>query len=75
MEQTSDRAAKVREIAGRIPGASADAAASTPYLLVGTYEQMAAQLVAQAAEYGITSYVVREAAVPHIEHVLPLLQG
>lgn len=74
VEPTSDRAAKVREIAGRIPGASADAAASTPYLLVGTYEQMAAQLAAQAAEYGITGYVVREAAVPHIERVLPLLR-
>jgi probable F420-dependent oxidoreductase len=74
VEPTSDRAAKIREIAARIPGASPDDAARTPYLLVGTFEQMAAQLVAQAAEYGITGCVVREAAVPHMEPVPPLLQ-
>jgi hypothetical protein len=36
---------------------------------------MAAQLRAQAAEFGITSYVVRESAVPHLERVLALLSG
>lgn len=70
---TSDRAASIQEIAGRIPGASAADVASTPFLLIGSYEQMAAQLLAQAGEYGITSYVVREPAVPHIERVLALL--
>jgi hypothetical protein len=34
---------------------------------------MAAQLLAQADEFGITSYVVREPDVPHIERVLALL--
>jgi hypothetical protein len=34
---------------------------------------MAAQLLAQASEYGITRYVVGEPAVPHIERVLALL--
>ena len=70
---TDDRAASVREIACRIPGASAADIASTPFLLIGSYEQMAAQLLAQASEDGITSYVVREPAIPHIEHVFALL--
>ena len=71
---TSDRAASIREIAGRIPGASAADIASTPFLLIGSFEQMADQLLAQAREYGITSYVVREPAIPHMEHVLALLR-
>ncbi len=71
---TSDRAASIREIAGRIPGASAADIASTPFLLIGSYEQLAAQLLAQASDYGITSYVVREPAIPHMEHVLALLR-
>jgi hypothetical protein len=70
---TGDRAAGIQEIAGRIPGASAADIASTPFLLIGSYEQMAAQLLAQAGEYGITRYVVREPAIPHIERVLALL--
>jgi probable F420-dependent oxidoreductase len=72
---TEDRASSITEISGRIPGASAEDVARTPFLLVGTYEQMAAQLLAQVEEFGITSYVVREAAVPHIERVLGLIRG
>jgi probable F420-dependent oxidoreductase len=72
---TQDRASSITEISERTPGASAEDVAHTPFLLVGTYEQMAAQLQAQAEKFGITSYVVREAAVPHIERVLALLHG
>lgn len=71
---TQDRAASIEEISGRIPGASARDAARTPFLLIGTYEEMAAQLRAQADELGISSYVVREPAVPHLERVLALLR-
>jgi alkanesulfonate monooxygenase SsuD/methylene tetrahydromethanopterin reductase-like flavin-dependent oxidoreductase (luciferase family) len=70
---SDDRAASIREIADRIPGASAADMAVTPFLLVGSYQQMAAQLLTQIDEYGITSYVVREPAIPHIERVLALL--
>lgn len=70
---TQDRAASIEEISGRIAGASAQDVARTPFLLIGSYEEMAAQLVARAEEYGITSYVVREPAVPHMERVLALL--
>lgn len=70
---TRDRAASIQQIADRFPGASADAVARTPFLLIGSYQQMAAQMLAQASELGITSYVVREPAIPHIERVLALL--
>jgi alkanesulfonate monooxygenase SsuD/methylene tetrahydromethanopterin reductase-like flavin-dependent oxidoreductase (luciferase family) len=72
---TQDRGAGIEEISGQIQGASARDIARTPYLLIGSYQQMAAQLRAQAEEFGITSYVVREPAVPDIERVLPLLGG
>jgi probable F420-dependent oxidoreductase len=72
---TGDRRAGIQEIAGRIPGASAADVAGTPFLLIGSHEQMAAQLRAQADEYGISSYVIREPAVPHVERVLALLRG
>ncbi len=72
---TQDRASSLEEISAMVPGASAEDVARTPFLLVGTYEQMAAQLLAQAEELDISSYVVREAAIPHIERVLALLNG
>lgn len=72
---TENRAASIQEITGRLRGASADDVARTPFLLIGSYEQMAAQLLAQAEEFGISSYVVREPAVPHIERVQALLRG
>jgi hypothetical protein len=36
---------------------------------------MAAQLLAQGEELGITRYVVREQAVPALEHVLALIKS
>lgn len=72
---TEDRASSVAEISARIPGASPEDVARTPFLLIGTYEEMAAQMLAQANEFGISSYVVREPAVPDIERVLALLKA
>jgi probable F420-dependent oxidoreductase len=70
---TSDRAGAVQELAHRFESASADDISGTPFLLIGTHEEMAAQLRAQASQLGITSYVVREPAVPDLERVLALL--
>jgi len=70
---TDDRDAALADVGAEIPSVSAADLAGTPFLLIGSYEQMAAQLRRQAAELGITNYVVREPAVPHLEHVLPLL--
>jgi len=69
---TDDRAAAIEEIRARIPGVTAEDADRTPFVLIGSHEQMAAQLLRQAEEHGITSYVVREQAVADLEHVLPL---
>ncbi len=70
---TGDRAGWIEESSGRFPGATAQDITRTPFLLIGSYEEMAAQLVAQAEGLGISSYVVREPAVPHLERVLALL--
>ena len=72
---TGDRAAAIEEISAGITGASAEDVARTPFLLIGSHEQMAAQLIRQAGELGITSYVVREQAVPDLERVLALIGG
>jgi probable F420-dependent oxidoreductase len=70
---TEDRAAAAIDISARIPGASAQDVARTPFVLIGTYEEMAAQLKRQASELGITRYVIREPAVPDLERVLALI--
>jgi len=72
---TGDRAAAIGEIAARIPGLSAADVDRAPYVLIGSHEQMAAQLLRQADELGITSYVVREQAVADLEHVLSLIRA
>jgi probable F420-dependent oxidoreductase len=70
---TEDREAMVQEISSDAPGASAHDIAHTPFALIGTYEEMAAQMQTQASVFGITRYVVREPAILDIEHVLRLL--
>lgn len=71
---TDDRDAALAELAGRLGGPGAPELARTPFLLVGTREQVAAQLRAQADELGITSYVVREPAVADMTGVLALIR-
>lgn len=70
---TGDRDAAIRDISRRLPGASADDIAHTPFVLAGSHQAMAGQLRAQAGEFGITRYVVREPAVPDLERVMQLL--
>lgn len=70
---TRDRAAAAEELGERLSGASAEDIARTPFVLIGSHEEMASQLVRQAEEFGITSYVVREPAVPDLERVLALV--
>jgi probable F420-dependent oxidoreductase len=71
--RTDDRAAAIEEISAVVPGTCAEEVARSPYVLIGSHEQMAAQLMRQADELGITSYVVREPAVADLEQVLPLI--
>jgi probable F420-dependent oxidoreductase len=73
VEVTGTRAAVLEDLSGKFSGATAQDLAGTPFLLVGRHEEMAAQLVTQAEQLGITRYVVREAAVPVLERVLDLI--
>jgi probable F420-dependent oxidoreductase len=70
---TGDRDAAVADISRRLPGAPAGDVAHTPFVLIGSHQAMADQLRAQAGEFGITGYVVREPAVADLERVLALL--
>lgn len=70
---TDDRAGAVAEVSATIPGATEEDISRTPFALIGTHEQMAGQILAQTEAMGITSYVVREPAVPDIERVLALI--
>ncbi len=70
---TRDRQAALSELEAKF-GVPASDLAVTPYLLVGSHEEMAAQLRDQAGRLGITRYVVRQPAVPDLEAVLPLLR-
>ena len=70
---TDDRAAAAKEISAKIAGATEQDVAGTPFLLIGSHEEMAGQLARQAEELGITSYVAREEAVPVLENVLDLI--
>jgi len=74
VEVTGDRSSAVEKLSAEIIGASVEDVANTPFLLIGTHEEMAAQIVTQAEELGITSYVVREQAVPVLERVLSLIK-
>jgi probable F420-dependent oxidoreductase len=75
VEVTGNRTAAVEAISARLPGALPADVAATPFLLIGSHEEMAAQIRTQAAELGITSYVVREQAVPTLERVLALISS
>jgi len=71
--ETDDRSNALSELGKDLTNATAADIASTPFLLVGTIQEMADQLTRQAEQLGITRYVVREPAVPTMERVLPLL--
>lgn len=70
---TEDRSGGMEELAGRLAGVSPDDVDGTPFALIGTVEEMAAQLRRQAEELGISRYVVRESAVEPMTAVLALL--
>jgi probable F420-dependent oxidoreductase len=71
---TEDRDAVISQIADRMATAPADVA-RTPFALIGTHAEMAAQLRRQYEELGISSYVVREPAVGDLARVIALLNS
>lgn len=75
VEITDDRRGALTQLGERVPSASDGDLATTPFVLIGSIEQMAAQLARQAQQLGITRYVVREPALDAMELVLPLLKA
>jgi probable F420-dependent oxidoreductase len=58
-EITDDRTAVLAKICERIEGVSLDEALETPYLLVGTVDQIVEKVVRGRERWGITYFVVR----------------
>lgn len=73
VQLTEDRRQALRGLAEELPGASLEDLGRTPFVLVGTAEEMAAQLLRQSEQWGISRYVVREPAIEVMERVLSLL--
>ncbi|MCD9878792.1 LLM class F420-dependent oxidoreductase [Streptomyces guryensis] len=67
---TDDRAAAVRPLVERVPGATVEGALELPILLVGTVEQIVAQVLAQRERYGFTYLTVLE---PYMEAFAPVI--
>ena len=73
VDVTGNRTAAIDDLSTKIAGATTQDLARTPFLLIGSHEEMAAQILSQAEELGITRYVIREAAVPALDRVLDLI--
>ncbi|MFZ0218154.1 MAG: TIGR03621 family F420-dependent LLM class oxidoreductase [Candidatus Dormiibacterota bacterium] len=68
---TDDRGRAAAELAAQVDGLSADDALTTPFILLGTHDEMAAHLLHCRERWGITSYTVRDLAAfaPVIERL------
>jgi probable F420-dependent oxidoreductase len=67
---TDDRAAAVRPLVGRVPDATVEQALRLPILLVGTVDEIVAQVSAQRERYGFSYLTVLE---PYMEEFAPVV--
>ncbi|RPF31745.1 LLM class F420-dependent oxidoreductase [Streptomyces sp. TLI_185] len=67
---TEDRAAAVRPLVERVPGATVEGALGLPILLVGTVDEIVAQVLAQRERYGFSYLTVLE---PYMEAFAPVV--
>jgi len=67
---TEDRAAAVRPLVERVPGATVEGALELPILLVGTVDEIVAQVLAQRERYGFSYLTVLE---PYMEAFAPVV--
>lgn len=67
---TEDRAAAVAPLVERVPDATVEQALELPILLVGTLEQITAQVLTQRERYGFTYLTVLE---PYMEAFAPVI--
>ena len=73
VEFTEDADARAGEIAKVIPGASGSDILASPFVWIGTPEEIALQLHEFEERWGVTRYVVREAALTQATEMLQLL--
>ncbi|WP_276963327.1 TIGR03621 family F420-dependent LLM class oxidoreductase [Ferrimicrobium acidiphilum] len=66
---TDDRRKAAEELAAEVPGLEVDHALSTPFLALGTHDEIAAHLFACRERWGISYYVVRD-----IEGFAPVIE-
>jgi len=72
VERTDDREAAAARIADEDPGdLTVDEALTTPFLLIGTEEEIADQLRSHRERYGFTSFTVQR---PHMELLGPSIR-
>jgi len=73
VEFTEDAEARAVEIANAIPGASGSDVLTSPFVWIGTPEEIALQLHEFEERWGVTRYVVREAALTQATEILRLM--
>ena len=72
---TDDRRAGAEELARRWPTLGIDDILDSPFLLLGTLDEIAGQLVARRARWGISSYVIFEPALDAFASIVARLAG
>jgi len=78
---TEDRQQAADELAATFGGISGERLMTSPFVLLGTHEQMAETLVARQQRFGVSYWTVfdewvgRESAMPDIAKVIALLRG
>jgi probable F420-dependent oxidoreductase len=75
VEFTEDAQARADEIAKVIPGASSGDVLASPFVWIGTAEEIVLQLHTYEERWGITRYVVREPAALQATEIIRLLNA
>ncbi len=72
---TDDRRAGAEELTRRWPALGVDDILDSPFLLLGTLDEIAGQLVARRARWGISSYVIFEPSLDAFAPIVARLAG
>jgi probable F420-dependent oxidoreductase len=72
---TDDREDAARRVAERVPGLTVEDALETPFLLLGTVEQIAEHVVAARDRWGISYFVTRPDSVDSMEDVIATVRA
>jgi hypothetical protein len=75
VEFTHDAEARAAEIAKVIPGATGSDILTSPYVWIGSPEEIVLQLRGFEQRWGVTRYVVREAALVEATEIVRLLNA